>query len=280
MNHVDRTRVKPSWRSAFTLIELLVVIAIIAILAALLLPALAKAKQKAYGISCLNNLRQLGVFMQLYTDANNDVFPGHRDYPWFTPAAGHDNWWGEYIFPNNGASTNLTDADMSLFRCPAIKGTQIMADANKTRWTWAFNRDRVGYGYNSYFLGAYPQPTTIDNVSVGGFNYAPNPWFKRTSLKRPADTLMFCDTDPKPSTLGDSYSAWWPKTAQNTSGTDLEGVCTLRHSPMGMVVFTDAHSEGRKDGQINPPINPLGAGNVKALINSRYWDPIQRAGDM
>jgi prepilin-type N-terminal cleavage/methylation domain-containing protein/prepilin-type processing-associated H-X9-DG protein len=260
---VKGIRADRAGRKSFTLIELLVVIAVIAILAAMLLPALARAKETARRTACLNNLKQISTFFQLYTDTYQDVFPAH-----FSEDYNISNFWVSFIL-GSGTTNMVGDNTMpqqyaGTFHCPSLTGQET---ADGSRFVWQFNALALGYGYNAFFLGLSPHASPEEDC-LGINSYA---WFKRTQVLVPAECLLVADCLKKnyPSPGGAySLNIWWPNAGMGT-GDGNEGVDTNRHQGLGVVVFVDGHSEARKNQNINPPWSC-------SPVNERFWDPLRR----
>jgi prepilin-type N-terminal cleavage/methylation domain-containing protein/prepilin-type processing-associated H-X9-DG protein len=227
-------------RQAFTLIELLVVIAIIAILAALLLPVLSRAKQKASQTTCINNLKQIGTGLQMYVDEHGQTFPaaasrnfGYTPEDWIYWRKNELMYPGVQQSPIIGYLANATAE--KLLKCPMDDDTE--------RRNFAYQDDNGPYLY-SYSLTGYglesvnPEPDVNYGMSSikSGSTWHP---FKEGGIKNPATKIMLAEEPGSTSSKEAPPNGYFPRDGRWVP--PAGDLLTIRHGGKADVTYADGH---------------------------------------
>jgi prepilin-type N-terminal cleavage/methylation domain-containing protein/prepilin-type processing-associated H-X9-DG protein len=225
----------------FTLIELLVVIAIIAILAAMLLPALSKTKTKTQGIYCMNNLRQITVAWKMYPDDNRGTFPPNEDNQtggwvrgWLDYGGSTDNTNIQFLINPQYAKLGPYTKSPSVYKCPA--------DLSRS-----FGR-RGDARVRSIAMSQAVGPDNAGTSRPPRGQWLPNPPFKvyvkEADIIEPPPVLLWVMIDEHPDSINDGgFGVEMPRTV---SGTRWVDVPAKYHNNACGVSFADGHAEIHK----------------------------------
>ncbi len=245
---------------AFTLIELLVVIAIIAILAAMLLPALSKAKSRAQTTACLNNMKQWGIAFRMYTDDNNDFVPeeGNVGTPVVDPV-NVDAWYNS-VTPLIGSMTlsnmyRLTPPNpplpgsQTIFSCPGAPDYRKAAHpyANPPTFARAF----FMYGENGRLCINKGGPTrSVPNTKLSG-------------VKVSSDTIFLAEVDPN------------SPDNSNVAQSNVTGqYAVARHNQRGNFAMCDGSSRGGRTNEfLRTSTESNNASEEWRVGRKMYWYP-------